>query len=77
MAEVPKITLRAARVNAGLKQKTAATMLGVSVKTLQNYESGKTVPDWNTVEKIEQYYNYPVSYIFFGKNYAISVENVI
>ena len=44
MQKFPKITLAAARVNAGLSQQEAAKALGVSVATLQNYESGKTVP---------------------------------
>ncbi|MFR2614039.1 MAG: helix-turn-helix domain-containing protein, partial [Subdoligranulum sp.] len=47
----PKISLAAARVNAGLNQQEAAKALGVSVATLQNYESGKTVPQWGTVQK--------------------------
>ena len=62
----PKISLAAARVNAGLSQQEAAQALGVSVATLQNYESGKTVPQWGTVQKIENVYNFPVDSIFFS-----------
>ena len=58
MQKFPKITLAAARVNAGLSQQEAAKALGVSVATLQNYESGKTVPQWGTVQKIEAVYNF-------------------
>lgn len=61
----PKISLAAARVNAGLNQQEAAQALGVSVATLQNYESGKTVPQWGTVQKIERVYKFPADFIFY------------
>lgn len=64
--QVRKITLKAARVNADLSQKEAASALGINVSTLQNYESGKTVPDWSTVKLIEKVYKYPADYIFFA-----------
>lgn len=40
----PKITLAAARVNAGYSQKEAASRLKINERTLQNYESGANVP---------------------------------
>lgn len=63
----PKISLAAARVNAGLNQQEAAKALGVSVATLQNYESGKTVPQWGTVQKIERVYKFPADFIFYPR----------
>lgn len=39
-----KISLRAARVNAGYSQKEAADLLEVSNKTLGNWENGITFP---------------------------------
>lgn len=63
----PKISLRAARVNANLLQREAADMLGINKATLQSYENGITVPNWDVVEKIEALYDYPASYIFFGR----------
>lgn len=68
--EYPRITLKAARVNAELSQKEAANALGVNVCTLQNYESGKTVPDWEMVRKIELVYKFPIDFISFGRNSA-------
>ena len=70
MQKFPKITLAAARVNAGLSQQEAAKALGVSVATLQNYESGKTVPQWGTVQKIETVYNFPADFIFSDTHQA-------
>lgn len=40
--KVPKLTLKAARINAGLTQKEAAKKLGVSYQTLSRYENEPT-----------------------------------
>lgn len=65
--DFPRITLEAARVNAHLTQSDAAAKIGVSRATLQSYERGDTVPNWDTVGKIGDVYHFPVDYIFFGK----------
>lgn len=67
MMQIQKITLKAARVNANLTQHEAAAALGINVATLQNYESGKTVPDWNMVKRIEEVYSFPAEYIIFAR----------
>lgn len=54
--EKMKITLEAARVNAGLVQKEAAAMLGVSNKTLSSWENGISFPDAQQIEKICELY---------------------
>ena len=64
--EIPKISLAAARVNAKLSQDEAAEKIGVTRKTLQNYELGKTIPNWETVRKIEEVYQFPADYIFLS-----------
>lgn len=71
----PKITLAAARVNAGLTQVKASEALHISKETLANYESGKTVPDWDMVRKIETVYNFPSDFIFFGKELRLKRNN--
>lgn len=62
----PSISLKAARVNAGLTQAEAALSLGISKKTLQNYEEGVTFPTMQKVKEISVLYNFPKDYIFFG-----------
>ena len=62
-----KISLRAARVNAKLSQKQAATALHISQKTLINYESGETIPNWETVDNMSHLYGIPVEHLFFGR----------
>ena len=39
-----KISLKAARVNAGVSQKEAAILLQISNKTLSSWENGDTFP---------------------------------
>lgn len=55
-----KITLKAARVNAGYTQKEAAELLGVSNVTLCNWENGVSFPDAQQIQKICELYG--VSY---------------
>lgn len=66
----PRISLKAARVNAGLTQKQASKKLGISQTTLQSYESGATSPTMNMVNLMSELYNFPKDYIFFGTQSA-------
>jgi len=59
------VTLKAARVNAGLKQEEAASKIGISVYTLANYENGKSFPDVPIIKRIEEVYNIEYRNIFF------------
>ena len=70
---VAKISLRAARVNAGFSQKEAATLLQISNKTLSSWENGDTFPSARKIELLCSLYN--VSYndiIFLPKQFALS-----
>lgn len=65
IAQYPKITMAAARVNAGLSQDQASKKLDISKETLSNYENGKTRPSWNMVKRMEEVYNFPSDFIIF------------
>lgn len=67
-----KITLAAARVNAGLYQREAAKKLGITPETLRGYERGKQVPTWTTVKAMERIYGISADHIFFGSELALS-----
>ena len=60
-----KITLAAARVNAGINQKDAAERIGVSNKTLGNWENGESFPDALQIEKICELYGIPYDNLNF------------
>lgn len=63
---MPKITLKAARVNAGLSQAEAAKKIGVASSTLRNWEAGKTFPNQPKIEKLCEVYGIPFDVIFFA-----------
>ena len=67
---MPRITLRAARVNVGLTQQQAAAQLGIDKSTVQNYETGKTIPNWAIVQKISDLYKIPTDCLIFGRDSA-------
>lgn len=51
-----KINLKAARVNAGLTQKQAAKLIGVSKDTIGSWERGKFFPSTKYIPLIEKAY---------------------
>lgn len=62
---LPKMTLKAARVNCGLTQKKAAECLGITPKTLGSYETGASFPDVAMVKRIEDLYGVPYRDLIF------------
>ena len=59
-----KISLAAARVNSGMKQRDFAEKLGVSLATITNWEKGKSEPDGSQLRKISQLSGIPMDFIF-------------
>lgn len=58
--------MKAARINANLKQEDVAKVLKVSAETVRNYESGKTKPDIHTAYKLAEIYGVSIDNIFFA-----------
>ena len=63
----PKISLAAARVNAGMLQEVAAARLHVDTATLRSWEKGNTVPNYDKFMALCKLYKYPADFIFCGK----------
>ena len=63
---MPKITLKAARVNAGLTQGEAAKKIGVAASTLRNWEAGITFPTQPKIEKLCEVYGISFDILFFA-----------
>lgn len=55
-----RINYAAARINAALSLDDVSNALKISEKTLRNYESGKTVPTWETHTRLSELYKIPV-----------------
>lgn len=62
-----KITLRAARVNAGFTLVEASEKFGVNKDTLSKYEKDSTNVPRKFFAKIPEVYSVPVDNIFFGR----------
>lgn len=60
----PRISLPAARVNAGMNQREMAQYLGVDVSTITNWEKGKTEPSTSQLRKISEVSGIPMDFIF-------------
>lgn len=62
-----KLSLKAARVNAGLTQENAAEKLNVAVVTIRNWEKGKSYPDVPQIKNIENVYGVEYKDIIFSE----------
>ena len=61
-----KISLAAARKNAGYSQKEASSILNISNATLCNWENGKTFPKQPMIEKLCELYGVSYDFIDFS-----------
>ena len=62
-----KITLAAARVNAGYTQDDVAKALHVGKKTVGNWEKGKVTPSFVALTALSNLYKMPIDNIFLPK----------
>lgn len=70
-----KVTLEAARVNSGMTQEKAASLLGISRRSLQKYESYEMSPRVDLAIKMSKIYNCELGdFIFLKQNIALSDE---
>ena len=69
-----KISLRAARVNAGYSQKEAADLLEVSNKTLGNWENGITFPSADKIIAICNLYGVSYDNLNFLPNNSLKAN---
>jgi len=58
--EMPKITLRAARVNADLTQVEAAKAMRKTKQTIVNWESGASSIKYTDLVKLSELYKIPI-----------------
>lgn len=62
-----QISLAAARVNAGMTQEDVAKELHVSKQTIVNWEKGKVIPNFATLNTLSSLYKIPANNIFLPK----------
>lgn len=61
---MPRISLKAARVNADLTQQQLADLLGVALNTVKNWEDGKSEPTVSQLRKISEVSGISMDFIF-------------
>ena len=60
---MPKITLKAARVNAGMTQDEAAHALNKTKQTIVNWESGVTEIKYRDLMRLSELYSMPIEFV--------------
>ena len=63
ISKVPKISIKAARVNAGLTQEKAARQLGISPDTLARYEKDSGKLSLEMLKKLSDLYKIPTDFL--------------
>ena len=71
-----KISLAAARVNAGLTQNDVAQALKVGKQTVVSWEKGKSEPKMSQSRQLSELYKMPLDYIFLPKN-QIKIDKIV
>lgn len=59
-----RISLAAARVNAGMTQRSVAKALHVTQNTVVAWEKGRTEPQISQARQLSELYGIPLNYIF-------------
>lgn len=67
MTQTIRMTLEAARVNAGFTQKQVGKAIGVSVTTIVLWEKGDRMPSVEKAIKLAELYKVPLECINFAK----------
>ncbi len=67
MTDTLQISLRAARVNAGMTQDDVCEELRVSKRTLGHWENGQTKIPAIYLTRLSEMYQMPLKFIFLGK----------
>lgn len=71
-----KISLAAARVNAGLTQNDVEQALKVGKQTVVSWEKGKSEPKMSQSRQLSELYKMPLDYIFLPKN-QIKIDKIV
>ena len=76
-----KITVKAARVNAGLTQEELANKMGVHRSTISSWETNPSTMQIKDAELLCKILNIPISKIFFGYDstncWVFNLERII
>ena len=71
---MPKMTLRALRVNAGYTQKEVAKKMNKSNKTISSWENGESFPDPAEIDMLCDLYGVSYDHINFLPNNSLKAN---
>ncbi|MDB1684977.1 helix-turn-helix transcriptional regulator [Enterococcus durans] len=66
-----QLSLKSARVNAGMTTKEVAERVGVHHQTISKYEKDSSDISVSLLNELSDLYQVPVDYIFLGKEYDL------
>ena len=66
-----QLSLKSARVNAGMTAKEVAERVGVHHQTIGKYEKDSSDISVSLLNELSELYQIPVDYIFLGKEYEL------
>jgi len=67
--------LKAARLQAGISQERLSALLGVTKRTIINYENGQTLPPVNLLPKIAKLFSVPVGTLITEEEEFVALAN--
>ena len=67
--------LKAARLQAGISQERLSALLGVTKRTIINYENGQTLPPVNLLPKIAKLFDVPVGTLITEEEEFVALAN--
>lgn len=67
----PKISLKAARINAGFTAKEVGKIVGKNYQTILKYEQDSSNIPLDFGKELAKLYKYPFNYIFLGENIGL------
>lgn len=68
--------LREIRINRKIKQKEIAEVINVAKSTYSGYESGRSNPDYDTLQKICKYLNISADYLLGNIDIPLSLDDM-
>ena len=68
---MPKISMKAARVNANVSRREIADKMGVSMRTIESWENGSRLPKLASLKMFAEICGFDVSDIFLPTNLCL------
>lgn len=65
------MTLKACRVNANLRIKEVASIVGKTERTIKNWESGRSIPNGIDLKTLANLYHVSMDHIFLGNKLSL------